>query len=185
MHDRARPVGRFGVFSVFVGAVASVVALSAPAHADDPPSQPSIVVGGTVHPPTAIVVDPQTPSTTAGPIDASKPIGVDPRAQPKAPKAPECCLISNRRYVLEWYPDSVPPVVEVASREIDVAQTAYLDNHGRYWVLNRANLRVEQVGGWPAPVLSGPTGLSGPTSKPPPPPNAATFFPPCSELPTC
>jgi hypothetical protein len=162
-HNRARPGGRFRLFPVVVGVVvANVAAFSGPAHADDPPPEPSIVVGGTVHPSATIVVDPQKPPpTTAGPIDASKPIGVDPRVGP--PPGPWCC----NRSELIWHPKNVPPVVQVERREVDQFRSAYLDNHGRYWLQDRFRGIVEQVGGWPQPP---------PKPGSATPPNSTTFF---------
>jgi hypothetical protein len=170
MHHPARPLGRFGVFPSVVGVVAAVVALSPPANADpdlfEPP--PSIVAGGTVQPGSNgsnIVVDPQTPSGASAPIDPNKPIGVDPRVRPLPPI---CCTYDDERATgLIWLPDKVPPVVEVDSRLITIYKTIYLDNHGRYWLLDkfsRAGGKLEQVGGFPPPT-------------PPPPPETSNLPP--------
>jgi hypothetical protein len=84
MYDRARPMSQYRVFSLIAATVVAAVAFSSAAYADDDsgsPDQPSIVVGGTVHPPTVIVVDPQTPVAATGPINPAKPIAVDPRVR--------------------------------------------------------------------------------------------------------
>ena len=84
MYDSARPMGRYSVFSLFAGVAVAAVALSPSAYADDDlftPTEPSIVVGGTVHPPAAIVVDPETPAAATGPINPARPIDVDPRVR--------------------------------------------------------------------------------------------------------
>jgi hypothetical protein len=175
MPDSERTARRLPVFSLFVGAMATVVVSSPPAHADDDlftPSQPSIVVGGTVHPSTSIVVDPQTPAgTTAPPIDASKPIGVDPGVLPPKPQALYCCATDATGSVTPvWLPSANPPVVQRDRRRIDDTRTAFLDNHGRYWLITHLDsgiagtnyqpnieemsggddLVLEQIGGWPA-----------------------------------
>jgi len=161
VNDSARPMSRNRVCSSLAAVVVAAVALSPSAYADDDvftPSGPSIVVGGTVHPPTAIVVDPQTPTAATGPIDVSKPIAVDPRVRPASPF---CCAYIGKVPIPQWHSNSVPPVLPAENRPVDANRTAYLDNHGRYWVLNRATETLEQVGGWPA---AGPN--QNPTGQP-------------------
>jgi hypothetical protein len=145
------------MLSLFAGCVVAAVALSPSAYADDDlstPTEPSIVVGGTVHPPATIVVDPETPTAATGPIDPSKPIAVDPRVRPASPL---CCAYINDVPIPQWHSNAKPPVLPVDHRAVDANRTAYLDNHGRYWVLNRATLTVEPAGGWPAPQTTDPS----------------------------
>ncbi len=162
MYDSAQPMSRYRVFSLIAGAVVAAVALSPSAYADDDlftPTEPSIVVGGTVHPPGTIVVDPETPTAATGPIDPKQPIAVDPRVRPASPF---CCAYINNVPIPQWHSNAVPPVLPADYRPVDDNRTAYLDNHGRYWVLNRATLTLEQVGGWPAPGPNqNPTGQPG------------------------
>jgi hypothetical protein len=149
-------MSRYRVFSLIAGGVVAAVALSPSAYADDDlftPTEPSIVVGGTVHPPGTIVVDPETPAaaTGPGPIDASKPIEVDPRVRVAPPAPPICCGRTGGATVLIWPGRGAnPPVFQVENR-FDGNLDAYLDNHGRYWLFNHQALTLEQVGGWPEP----------------------------------
>jgi hypothetical protein len=173
MDDSARPMSRYRVCSVLTGVVVAAVALSPAAYADDDsgdPDQPSIVVGGTVHPPTVIVVDPLAPAvaTGTGPINPAKPIAVDPRVRPASPK---CCdaIIENGKETpqLRWPWDDVkgvPPVFPVQERP-EANRTTYLDNHGRYWLLYFKPRKMEQVGGWPGPQTTSPSGQPGTTNN--------------------
>ena len=162
MYDSARPTNRYGVFSLFAGVAVAAVALSPSAYADDDlftPTEPSIVVGGTVHPPGTIVVDPETPTAATGPIDPKQPIAVDPRVRVPVPR---CCNAIIENGTETPYPrwpgvDAKPPVFPVQERVEDY-RTAYLDNHGRYWVLDHKAVTLEQVGGWPAPLPTNPSG---------------------------
>jgi hypothetical protein len=164
MHDSARPMSRYRVCSLVAGVVVAAVALSPAAYADDDlftPTEPSIVVGGTVHPPGTIVVDPQTPTAATGPIDPAQPIGVDPRARVEL-ASPTCCSwvnmagFANLVGVPYWPPNAKPPVKTVEVRP-EKGRTAYLDNHGRYWVLYKDAVSFEQVGRWPAPLPTAPS----------------------------
>jgi hypothetical protein len=159
MYDSARPMSRNRVFSLFAGVVVAAVALSPSAYADDDlftPTEPSIVVGGTVHPPGTIVVDPETPAAATGPIDPAQPIGVDPRVRVNL-ASPECCLwekkagFANLVGVPYWPSGANPPVSTVEVRP-ENGRAAFLDNHGRYWVRYDNIGTFEQVGGWPAPL---------------------------------
>jgi hypothetical protein len=156
VQDSQRLFGRFIAISLFAGATAAVVSLSPPAHADDnmiAPDQPLIVAGGTVHPSTTIVVDPQTPAGPTAPIDPSKPIGVDPNATPPKPTIESYTTKLERMPVLEWHPNSNPPVVQREARYFGEGHWVFLDSVGRYWDFSHKPSRVvlEQVGGWPAP----------------------------------
>jgi hypothetical protein len=166
MNRSERPVVRFRLFSSFVVAAATAVVLSPQAQADDlfDPAVPPIVVGGTVDTQSTIVVDPQGAGATPGPINPRERIEVDPSV---LPRAPECCR-GGRRATLIWWPDASPPVVAVETRTIDDSRTAYLDNHGRFWLLANVNnnLIVERIAGWPAP--------------PPNHPNVTALYPDCT-----
>jgi hypothetical protein len=176
MHDSVRPVGRYSLCSLFAAVVVAAVALSPSAYADDDdlfsPTGPSIVVGGTVHPPAAIVVDPETPTAATGPIDPTKPIGVDPRVRVAVPT---CCSTSlvdinnGKRWMIpDWPPPWVKPPVFVVQKRDEDTRTAYLDNHGRYWLMDHKTEKFEQVGGWPAPLPTNPSdqGQPGPLYRP-------------------
>jgi hypothetical protein len=151
MGDSARPMSRYRGYSLLAGVVVAVVALSPSAYADDgdlfTPTGPSIVVGGTVHPPAAIVVDPLAPAvaTGTGPINPAQPIAVDPRVR-VAP--PVCCRRFAGVTEPDWPVDDPVPVYQVEQRDFNNKRT-YLDNHGRYWTLDLETLAFEQVGGWP------------------------------------
>ena len=154
MYDSARPMNRYGVFSLFAGVAVAAVALSPSAYADDDlftPTEPSIVVGGTVHPPGTIVVDPETPAAATGPIDPAQPIAVDPRVRVAPPAPPICCKRVDGATVLIWPGHGANPPVFQVENKFDGTRTTYLDNHGRYWVFNHQALTLEQVGGWPEP----------------------------------
>jgi hypothetical protein len=167
MYDSARPMGRYGVFSLFAAVVVTTVALSPSVYADDDlfsPTQPPIVVGGTVHPPGTIVVDPETPAAAQGPIDPNQPIEVDPRVRVNL-ASPICCKrekfagIDKPVEVAYWPSLANPPVSTVEVRP-ENGRVAILDNHGRFWVRSGNRGSFEQVGGWPAPL---------PTNSPPDP----------------
>ncbi len=168
MHDSARPTGRYRVCSLFAAVVVAVVALSPSAYADDDdlftPTEPSIVVGGTVHPPGTIVVDPETPAVATGPIDPAQPIGVDPRVRVPLPRCCNAIIANGKETPYPQWPgvDAKPPVFPVQERSED-NRTAYLDNHGRYWVLDYKTVTLEQVGGWPAPQTTNPSDQPMPT----------------------
>jgi hypothetical protein len=149
VNDSARPKRRYRVCSLLAAIVVAAVALSPSAYADDgdlfSPTGPSIVVGGTVHPPTAIVVDPQTPSASTGPIDPAQSIGVDPRVRVPSPV---CCVYRHGAWKPWWPEDGPIPVRALEQKELD-GRTTYLDNIGRYWTLDVEAWTFEQVGGWP------------------------------------
>jgi hypothetical protein len=48
-------------------------------------------------------------------------------------------------------PFAQPPVYAVQYR-IEANRSTYLDNLGRYWLLNNPTKTLEQIGGWPAPL---------------------------------
>jgi hypothetical protein len=130
--------------------VVAAVALSPAAYADGDlftPTGPSIVVGGTVHPPTTIVVDPTTPAASTGPTNPPPPVGVDPRVRVPPPV---CCTRFGGVTQPRWPGSGPNPVFSIEERDQDNRRT-FLDNHGRYWVLDLETLAFEQVGGWPAP----------------------------------
>jgi hypothetical protein len=166
MHDRARPMGRYRVCSLVAGVVVAAVALSPSAYADDDsgsPTGPSIVVGGTVHPPGTIVVDPETPAAATGPINPAQPIVVDPRVRVAPPTCCNAIIAHGKETPFPQWPgvDAKPPVFPVQER-VEDNRAAYLDNHGRYWVLDHKTVTLEQVGGWPAPLTTNPSGQPGP-----------------------
>ncbi|WP_319447219.1 MULTISPECIES: hypothetical protein [unclassified Mycobacterium] len=153
-------MSRYSLCSLLAAVVVAVVALSPSAYADDDdlftPTGPSIVVGGTVHPPGTIVVDPETPAATTGPIDPSKPIDVDPSARVNL-ASPTCCewvkMAGFTQLVgVPYWPSYAKPPVKTVEVRPENGRTAYLDNHGRYWVLYKGAATFEQVGGWPAPL---------------------------------
>jgi hypothetical protein len=183
MHDSAKPMGRHRVFSLIAGVVVAAVALSPSAYADDgdlfTPTGPSIVVGGTVHSPGTIVVDPdpKPPAAAPGPINPAQPIVVDPRVRVAPPTCCNTFVEKDGKKVLypNWPGFKVNPPVFPSQERIWDDRAAYLDNHGRYWVLDYKTQKLEQVGGWPATQTG--------TTDTPLPSNLATIFPPCELMP--
>jgi hypothetical protein len=157
VNDSARPKRRYRVFALFAAVVVTAATLSPSAYADDDQG-PSIVVGGTVHPPTAIVVDPETPTAATGPIDPAQPIAVDPRVRPPVP---QCCNYGyrygpggEREIPTAFFPSGL----SVVQQRVEENRKTYLDNYGRYWLLGfEKPYKLEQVGGWPAPEPTNPS----------------------------
>jgi hypothetical protein len=148
MHDSAQPTGRYSVCSLFAGVVVAAVALSPAAYADGDlftPTGPSIVVGGTVHPPTTIVVDPTTPAASTGPTNPPPPVGVDPRVRVPPPV---CCTRFGGVTQPRWPGSGPNPVFSIEERDQDNRRT-FLDNHGRYWGLGPRDLGI-RAGRWMA-----------------------------------
>jgi hypothetical protein len=143
MKHSTRRINRFGLFSSFVGATAVGIALCIPAYADDGDEPPPIIVTGETVGTQPTFVDPYKPTTT--PTPPIKPIGAT------EPRKPDCCVI--------WFPEANPPVVPVEQRFLDAGRYAYMDNHGRYWLLDRNTTPItfEQIGGWPQPKPLPPT----------------------------